>query len=232
MKLLLLSNSTIKGEAYLGWPQEYLKDFLKNVKTLVFVPYAGVTFSYDEYTASVQKALGQELEVISIHSVMDKRKTIQEADAIAVGGGNTFHLLAKMQEYDLLQPIQEQVEKGVPYIGWSAGSNVACPTIMTTNDMPIIQPESFKALSLTSFQINAHYTEKLIEGHGGESRQQRLAEFLEANQQMSVVGLPEGKLLQLDGGKWYLKGRESEPTYFFSYNSEPKELPSGELELA
>ena len=231
MKLLLLSNSTIKGEAYLGWPQEFLKEFLKGVQNLLFIPYAGVTFSYDEYTASVQKALGEQIKVTGIHTVENKHEVVQMADCLAVGGGNTFHLLAKMQEDDLLQVIRQQVEKGVPYIGWSAGSNVACPTIMTTNDMPIIEPESFKALGLTDFQINAHYTEKLIEGHGGESRRQRLDEFLEANKKKTVIGLPEGKLLEFKKGNWYLKGRESEPTYLFRHNAEPRQLQPGVLKL-
>ena len=173
MKLLLLSNSTIKGEAYLGWPKQDLLDFCAGVKKIAFVPFAAVTFSYDEYVESVQQALGDDFEVIGVHSVQDKLELIKSADCLAVGGGNTFRLLAKMQEYDLLSTIRQRVENGVPYIGWSAGSNVACPTLMTTNDMPIVQPESFSALGLISFQINAHYTAKTIAGHGGESRQDR-----------------------------------------------------------
>lgn len=188
MKLLLLSNSTIKGEPYLGWPKKYLNEYLAGIEKVLFVPYAGVTFSYDEYTAAVQNALGNNISVTGIHQVEDKVKAIEEAKCIAVGGGNTFHLLAKMQSEGLIGPIRRAVQVGVPYIGWSAGSNVACPTIMTTNDMPIIQPSSFSALALTYFQINAHYTEKVIEGHGGESRKQRLDEFLEVNKETSVVG--------------------------------------------
>ena len=102
---------------------------------------------------------------------------------------------------------------------------------MTTNDMPIIQPASFKAINLINFQINAHFTEKLIEGHGGESRGQRLAEFLELNQQTSVIGLPEGKLLEFAEGNWYLKGRDTEPTKLFRYNQDPVDLLPGKLNL-
>lgn len=231
MKLLLLSNSTIKGEAYLGWPQEYLKNFIDGRKRMAFVPFAGVTFSHEEYTASVQQALGSNIEVIGLHSVDNKVELIESADCLAVGGGNTFHLLARMQEYNLLSVIRQKVRQGVPYIGWSAGSNVACPTIMTTNDMPVVQPKSFGALGLTEFQINAHYTEKLIEGHGGESRKQRLDEFLEVNREVSVIGLPEGKLLELDDNKWFLKGRPAEPTRLFRYAQQPVDLADGEINL-
>ena len=230
MRLLLLSNSTMKGTPYLEWPQSYLQNFLKDVDELLFVPYAGVTMSYDEYTHSVAKALEPTgTKVIGIHSVEDKQSAIENAQCIAIGGGNTYHLLAIMQNENIIESINKAVVDGAAYIGWSAGSNVACPTIMTTNDMPIIEPQSFTALNLIDFQINAHYTTKTIDGHGGESRDLRLKEFLIINNEMKVLGLPEGKLLELDGDKWYLKGIEGEQTMVFRADQTPVQLNDGEV---
>jgi len=222
----------MKGESYLGWPQPYLDSFLKSIDEILFVPFAGVTMSYDEYTSSVTKALlPTNTKVVGIHNVEDKNAAIRNAQCIAVGGGNTFHLLASMQEAGILGSISDAVKSGASFIGWSAGSNVACPTIKTTNDMPIVQPDSFTALNLIDFQINAHYTIKTIEGHGGESRDLRIKELLVVNEGMKVVGLPEGKLLELDDNRWYLKGIESEPTLLFSANNEPIELKEGLVEI-
>ena len=230
MRLLLLSNSTMKGTPYLEWPQSYLQKFLLDVDELLFIPYAGVTMSYDVYTNSVAEALEPTgTKVLGIHSVENKHSAIENAQCIAVGGGNTYHLLATMQNENLIEPINKAVINGASYIGWSAGSNVACPTIMTTNDMPIIEPQSFSALNLVDFQINAHYTTKTIAGHGGESRDLRLQELLMVNKEMKVVGLPEGKLLELNGDKWYLKGIDGEQAMIFTANQKPKELTDGEV---
>jgi len=220
----------MKGTPYLEWPQSYLQTFLKDVDELLFIPYAGVTMSYDEYTNSVAKALeSTETNVLGIHSVKDKQSAIENSQCIAVGGGNTYHLLAAMQNENIIESIKKAVDDGAAYIGWSAGSNVACPTIMTTNDMPIIEPQSFSALNLVDFQINAHYTTKTIAGHGGESRDLRLKELLTINNEMKVVGLPEGKLLELNGDKWYLKGLEGEQTMVFRANQASVPLNNGEV---
>ncbi|MEN8250904.1 MAG: dipeptidase PepE [Bacteroidota bacterium] len=232
MRLLLLSNSTMKGTPYLEWPQTFLREFLKDIDEVLFIPYAGVTISYDDYTSSVQAALKPtNTTVTGIHNVVDKQQAISAATCIAVGGGNTFELLKCLEDYNLIPAIREAVKKGVPYIGWSAGSNVASPTIMTTNDMPIVQPKSFEALNLVDFQLNPHYTAKTISGHGGESRDMRIKEFLTINQGMTVIGLPEGKLLELDTDQWYLKGIESESTLLFRSNSDPQKLNEGPIEL-
>jgi dipeptidase E len=232
MRLLLLSNSTMKGTPYLEWPQSYLQTFLKDVDELLFIPYAGVTMSYDDYTNSVAMALEPTgTKVLGIHSVDDKQSAIENAQCIAVGGGNTFHLLATMQSENIIAPINRAVVNGASFIGWSAGSNVACPTIMTTNDMPIIEPQSFAALNLIDFQINAHYTVRTIEGHGGESRDLRLKELLVINKEMKVVGLPEGKLLELNDDKWYLRGIEGEQTLLFRAEHEPVPLNDGEVTI-
>jgi dipeptidase E len=232
MRLLLLSNSTMKGEDYLGWPQQYLDSFLESVDELLFIPFAGVTMSYDEYTSSVSTALKPtNTKVVGIHTVDDKQTAIRDAQCIAVGGGNTFHLLSAMQDAGIIESISSAVNSGTPYIGWSAGSNVACPTIMTTNDMPIIQPNSFSALNVIDFQINAHYTIKTIDGHGGESRDLRIKELLVVNEDMKVVGLPEGKLLERNEGGWYLKGIDNEPTLLFAAGKEPKLLQKGLVDI-
>ncbi|HOI33421.1 MAG TPA: dipeptidase PepE, partial [Bacteroidales bacterium] len=166
MKLLLISNSTNAGEAYLGWPQTYLSDFMNKhqVKTVLFVPYAGVNLSdqgleasYDAYEDRVKKVFNNlGFELSSIHHAADPKKAVQEAECIAVGGGNTFHLVAQMQKTGIMEAIRARALKGMPYMGWSAGSNVACPTLRTTNDMPIYEPESFNCLNIIPFQINPH----------------------------------------------------------------------------
>ena len=199
MNLLLISNSTNAGEAYLKYPIHEIAKSLEGIDEVVFVPYAAVTFSYDEYEAKVQDRLNEiGVKVRSIHHAINKRNFIRHAKAIMIGGGNTFALLKKMQEEDLLDMIFHRVKAGVPYIGWSAGSNVTCPTICTTNDMPIVQPESFRAIGLVSFQINPHYLDANPEGHAGETREQRIKEYLEANRSRYVVGLREGCMLRID----------------------------------
>ncbi len=230
MKLLLLSNSSLKGEPYLGWPQSYLKKFLQSVRTVVFVPYAGITISYDDYTNLVRKALASFNVVLSgIHTIDNKQKAIAEADCIMVGGGNTFSLLSKLQEEQIVQPINEAVKNGCKYVGWSAGANMACPTIKTTNDMPIEQPQSFDALGLINFQINPHFTNATIPNHGGESREMRLQEYLVRNPTSTVVGLPEGMLIEVEGENTFIKG-EGE-ALLFRHNQLAENCPVGVLEL-
>lgn len=206
-RLLLLSNSTMPDDQFLGWPEAYIKSFFgeKRLKILFF-PYAGVTFSFDEYFDKVSErfdAMGY--EIIPAHRVESKEKALSEADAIAVGGGNTFQLADHLQK-GWIEGIRKKVEEGAPYIGWSAGSNAACPTLKTTNDMPIVEPQSFKMLDLIPFQINPHYTESTIPNHGGETRPLRIKEFLVANPSMTVIGVPEGGLLQIEGGSMRYKG--------------------------
>ena len=198
MNLLLISNSTNAGEPYLKYPIQEIAKTLQGVTEIVFIPYAAVTFSYDEYERRVQERFNEiGIKVSSIHRELNKRNFIRQAQAIMIGGGNTFALLKKMQEEDLLDMIYRRVKAGVPYVGWSAGSNVTCPTICTTNDMPIVQPASFRAIGLVPFQINPHYLDANPEGHAGETREQRINEYLEANRSRYVVGLREGCMLRL-----------------------------------
>ncbi len=228
MKLLLLSNSTIKGQPYLGWPQSYLKDFLKGVRTVVFIPYAGVTISYDEYTKSVEEALVDfNLEIRGIHTFSNKKEEILKADCIMTGGGNTFSLLKKLQDEELIEPIKTAVNRGTKYVGWSAGANMACPTIKTTNDMPVEQPKSFNAIGLIDFQINPHFTNATIPNHGGETREMRLQEYLAKNPDSKVVGLPEGMLIEIEGENTYLKG--SGEALLFRHNKETQVLNLGSI---
>lgn len=234
-RLLLISNSTNAGEEYLGWPRNDIKDFLKNtgVKRILFVPYAGVALSdegveksYDVYEARVQSVFSElGYSIYSIHKEDDPVKAVHEAEAIAVGGGNTFHLVYMMHKLKLMEPIRQRVIDGMHFMGWSAGSNVACPSLRTTNDMPIIEPESFSCLNLVPFQINPHYLDAHPEGHGGETREQRIEEFLVVNTDINVVGLREACLLLVEGDSIKLVGKR--PMRLFHYGQEPREFDVG-----
>ena len=200
MNLLLISNSTNAGEAYLKYPIAEIQKTLAGVTEVVFIPYAAVTFSYEEYERKVQERFDEiGIKVRSVHRALNKRNFVRHAQAIVIGGGNTFALLKKMQEEDLLDVIFRRVRAGVPYIGWSAGSNVTCPTICTTNDMPIVEPQSFRAIGLVPFQINPHYLDANPAGHAGETREQRILEYMEANRSRYVVGLREGCMIRIEG---------------------------------
>ncbi len=242
MNLLLISNSTNFGETYLAWPMSQLESFceknnLKSDSKIVFVPFAGVFIngnpypqSYDAYTLRVKKVFAEKLGLdnfVSVHEVEDKVALVNEAACIVVGGGNTFHLVAELHRYGLMEAISKVAKNGTPYIGWSAGSNIACPTLCTTNDMPIVQPASFNTLNLIPFQINPHYLDphpeidKMIK-HGGETRQDRINEYLAVNQNMKVVGLREASAIWVVGDKYILKGGKK--MVVFKYGVEPLEL--------
>lgn len=219
-RLLLLSNSTNAGESYLEYPRENIKSFLEDITEAIFVPYAAVNFGYEVYESKVNESLNKVgVHVKSIHHFANPVSAIQRAKAIIIGGGNTFKLGHHLHEYNLIEAIKDSVEKGTPYIGWSAGSNVACPTLCTTNDMPIIEPKSFKTLHLIPFQINPHYMHENPEGFAGETRQQRIEEFLHVNPTIDVVGLREGTMLKVEGDKIELVGKEQCRIF------EPSKLP-------
>jgi dipeptidase E len=208
MRLLLISNSTNPGEPYLDYPKNYIREFLgvKPVKAL-FIPYAAVTFSFDVYEEKVSerfREIGH--DVISIHRFTDPVEAVQNASVIVVGGGNTWKLLKMIQDNNLIQSVRHKILTGTPYIGWSAGSNIACPTIRTTNDMPVVEPDSFSALNLIPFQINPHYLDANPVGHAGETREQRIDEFIEANPGIFVAGLREGTMLILEQERLFLSG--------------------------
>jgi len=208
MRLLLISNSTNPGEKYLDYPKNNIKEFLGNSPvTALFIPYAAVTFSYDDYEKKVSerfREIGH--DIISIHRFSDPVKAVTEAKVIVVGGGNTWKLLKLIRDNNLVDVVREKVLAGTPYIGWSAGSNVACPTIRTTNDMPVTEPDSFSSFNLVPFQINPHYLDANPAGHAGETREQRIEEFIEINPLVYVLGLRESTMLLVENKTMRLVG--------------------------
>ncbi len=224
MRLLLISNSTNPGEAYLDYPKNNIKDFLgDDIKNALFIPFAAVTFSFDEYEDKVNQRFAEiGHKVTGIHRFANPTEAIENADAIIVGGGNTWQLVSMLQEKKLMKAIRKKVKEGTPYIGWSAGSNIACPTLRTTNDMPIMEPKKFKTLNLIPFQINPHYLDENPANHGGETREVRISEFIEVNRDLYVVGLREGTMLRLEDKRLSMIG--SRQARIFKYGQAPLEL--------
>lgn len=205
MKLLLLSNSSAPGRGYLEHAHEVVADQLSGVDELLFVPYA--LADHDGYTAKVAAFMdGLGIRVRGIHTALDPREATGSAQAVFVGGGNSFRLLKSLQERGLVEALGARVREGVPYMGSSAGTNMACPTLRTTNDMPIVEPASFASLDLVPFQINPHYLDPSPgSAHMGETREERLSQFLEEND-VPVLGLREGTWLRRDAGSLTLGG--------------------------
>jgi len=207
MQLLLLSSSRADNSAYLAPGLQQITDILGEIHQVLFIPYAGVSVGYDAYQQMVQSALTAiDVTVQSIHQFESPAATVKQAKAIVIGGGNTFHLLQQLYQHQLLDLIREKVLGGTPYIGWSAGSNVAGQSIRTTNDMPIIEPPSFQALNLLPFQLNPHYTDFKPAGFHGETRDMRLNEFMLLNPTTPIVGLPEGTALRLNNQQLHYVG--------------------------
>ncbi|HEX6811780.1 MAG TPA: dipeptidase PepE [Planctomycetota bacterium] len=205
MRLLLISNSTMHGGGYLEHCAGEIRDFLGPKKHVLFVPYA--LHDHDAYTDRAKKAfaaLGHELS--SVHGFADPLASLKNADAVFIGGGNTFRLLSALYEHNLMIAIQKLALAGMPYIGSSAGTNVATESIRTTNDMPIVQPPSFTALQLVPFQINAHYLDADPNStHMGETREERLRQFHEEHE-TPVLGMREGCMLRVEGTRIQLRG--------------------------
>ena len=223
-RLLLISNSTLHGSGYLDHAESEIRSFLGDLKRVLFVPYA--LFDRDKYAATAQQRFEKMGYVLtSVHTSNDPVAAVNETDAVFIGGGNTFRLLKALYEFDLLDVIRNRVSNGMPYIGSSAGSNVAAPTIRTTNDMPIVQPPSLDALGLVSFQINPHYLDPDPNSkHMGETREERLIQFLEEND-TPVVGLREGAMLRIENGETILRG--SSGARIFRKGMEPVEISPG-----
>jgi len=207
-RLLLLSCSRTAGTEYLEHARDYLRSFLNTrARTLLFVPYARVSKNYDDYLERVRAnftAIGY--EVTGLHRFGDPVQAINEAEALIMGGGNTYHLLRELYANKLLAVIRQRVRAGIPYVGWSAGSNIVCPTICTTNDMPVVWPERCEALNLIPFQINPHYTDAHLPAFQGETRAERLQEYVHANPKVPVVGLREGSALRIEANDIQLLG--------------------------
>ena len=232
MRLLLFSNSTNTGEEYLNFTLPYIHDFVKNEnKPALFIPYAGISVGYDNYYERVEHELNKiGIKLISIHRQTDQQSAIRKAEIIIIGGGNTFCLLKTLIDLKLLKLIKNNVLNGTLYIGWSAGSNIACPSIKTTNDMPIVQPHQFEALNLIPFQINPHYTDEMLANHSGESRETRINEYLIVNPGTHVIGLREGSLLEVNSNKINLLGKKT--CRLFRFGKDPIEiLPGTDLKL-
>jgi dipeptidase E len=224
MRLLLISNSTMQGEPYLDYPKHEIQKFLGDKEiTALFIPYAAVTFSFDLYESKVEERFAEiGHHITSIHHFSDPVEAVQKAEAIVVGGGNTWQLVRMMHDNLLMEAIRQKVSHGTPYIGWSAGSNVACPTLQTTNDMPVVDPKGLDCMGMVPFQINPHYLDANPAGHGGETREQRIEEFLEVNPSITVVGLREGTMLKLENKSLKLIGSRS--ARIFKKGIAPKEL--------
>jgi len=219
-RLLLVSSSRVHGGGYLEHCQSRLRDLFAGCGRVLFVPWA--LADRDGYAATAREKLESlGFGVDSVHDAADPAAAVEAAEALFIGGGNTFRLLTELHRSGLIAPIRRRVRAGMPYMGTSAGSNVACPTLKTTNDMPIVQPPTFEALSLVPFQINAHYLDPdPASTHMGETRDTRLAEFHEENP-TPVIGLREGSMLEVrgdamtllgdPGGKLFRRGRPPEP---------------------
>jgi dipeptidase E len=223
-RLLLISNSTLFGSGFLDHAESEIRDFLNGVSRVLFVPFA--LHDLDGYADKVRERLAlMGYAVDSLHQLFDKHQAVREAEAIFVGGGNTFRLLKSLYDFDLLQLIHSRVAEGLRYIGSSAGSNIAAPTIRTTNDMPIVEPPSLDALGIVPFQINPHYLDPDPNSkHMGETREERLLQFLEEND-TPVVGLREGAMLRVKAGSTTLKG--STGARIFRKGQAPLEIKPG-----
>jgi dipeptidase E len=223
-RLLLISNSTLHGGGYLDHAEGEIREFIGRGVRIVFIPYAlHDRRTYSEQAESRFRKMG--LEFTSAHDLSNPSREIERADIIFVGGGNTFRLLHDLQQNRLIEPIRKAVQFGTPYIGSSAGSIVACPSLKTTKDMPIVQPSSFEALSLIPFQISPHYLDPDPSStHMGETQEQRILQFLEENDE-PVVGLREGSILRVENEVVTLKGPHS--ARIFRCGVQPVEAPSG-----
>jgi dipeptidase E len=224
-RILLISNSTVHGGGYLDHAEAAIKSLLGSAKTVLFFPFA--LHDRAGYAAKAQarfKEMGY--TVTSAHAANDPLVAVAEADAIFIGGGNTFRLLKALQDLDFIEPIRRRIHEGAPYIGSSAGSNVAGPTIKTTNDMPIVQPPTFDALGLVPFQISPHFQDPDPNStHMGETQEERIIQFLEENE-TPVLGMREGAWVRVEGGRVMLEG--STGARIFRRGHDPVEARPGE----
>ena len=223
---LLISASSYQDTGYLRHCKNWVKDFLgeSGKEEILFIPYAGVRRSNDEYEQKVIDRLKNK-NIKSIHHYEDKISAIKNANSIAVGGGNTFMLLYTLYKLNLIDPIKEAVANGTKYFGWSAGANIAGKTMMTTNDMPIIMPKSFDSLNIFPYQINPHFISGKLAGHNGESREERLEEFLIANPKETIYALPEGTALLITDNEAEVIGHSE--ILKFEYQKEIEKIEVG-----
>ena len=223
---LLISASSYQDTGYLRHCKNWVKEFLGECgkEEILFIPYAGVRRTNDEYEQKVIDRL-KNSNIKSIHHYEDKISAIKNASSIAVGGGNTFMLLYTLYKLNLIEPIKEAVANGTKYFGWSAGANIAGKTMMTTNDMPIIMPKSFDSLNIFPYQINPHFISGKLAGHNGESREERLEEFLIANPKDTIYALPEGTALLIENSEAQVIGHSE--ILKFEYQKEIEKIEVG-----
>jgi len=228
-RVLLISNSTLFGSGYLDHAESEIRNFLGEAKHVLFVPYA--LYDRDAYATTAQERfqkMGYELK--SVHTATNPRQAVQDTEVVFIGGGNTFRLLKALYDFDLLDVIRDRVAGGMPYVGSSAGANVAGVTIKTTKDMPIVQPPSFDSLALVHFQISPHFQDPDPSStHMGETQEERIRQFLEENG-TPVAGLREGAMVRIENGETILKG--STGARIFRKGMEPVEtLPGDHLDV-
>jgi len=215
MRLLLISSSNVHGYGYLDHPEPFMREFLGDARRVAFVPFAA--HDHDAYTTKIRDRLAKmNLEVVSIED---------HADAIFVGGGNTFRLLKTLYDRDLLAAIRDRVRAGLPYLGSSAGTVIAAPTMQTTNDGGSTIGMSFASFNFVDYQINPHYLDPDPQStHRGETREERIREYLEENEG-PVVGLREGSMLRVENGVTTLLGEKT--ARLFRREQEPIEIEPG-----
>jgi dipeptidase E len=232
MQVLALSSSRVGNSGYLEQAAPLIGSFLGNSpKKLAFIPFAAVDGNYEAYGQKVREGLSGLPFIIEVATPNNAAGLIADAEAIVVGGGNTFKLLHDIYQFGLFSLVQQKVQSGTPYIGWSAGANLTGKTICTTNDMPVIQPKSFAAFHFLPFQINPHYHNVTVEGFHGETRDQRLTEYLLLNPCTPIVGMPEGTALMLKAGNLQLQGELPAVLFSSGINGElpaKKEIRPGE----
>ena len=225
MRILLISNSTVHGRGYLEHAEAEIRDLLGAAKTVLFFPFA--LHDRDGYAAKARARFAEMGYTLnSAHSVSDREQAVAETEAIFIGGGNTFRLLKALQDLDFVEPIRRRVREGAPYIGSSAGSNVAGPTIKTTKDMPIVQPRSFDALGLVPFQISPHFQDPdPTSKHMGETQEERIVQFLEENE-TPVLGMREGAWVRVENRSVMLRGANG--ARIFRRGEQPVEAVTGD----
>ncbi|RUQ21716.1 dipeptidase PepE [Kocuria sp. HSID16901] len=225
---MLMSSSKKDNLGYLEHASSQLKTLLgSGLRDVLYIPYAAITPTYDEYESLAAEPFSRlGYTIRSIHHEPDPLRAVSEAGAIAVAGGNTFALLDRLYHGGLVDPIRRRVvDEGIPYVGWSAGTNVATPSIRTSNDMPIVQPASFEGLGLVPFQINPHFVSGKPAGHNGESREERLTEFVTLNSNEEVLALYEGCALHVQGDTGTILGERE--GIVFSHNCQPRTIAAG-----
>jgi dipeptidase E len=226
-QLLIASTSTLHSGAYLDYLLDALKIHFKDIKDIIFIPYARPSgISHDDYTKKAAEAFAKiDIKVTGLHTFKNPAEAIANAKGIFTGGGNTFVLVSALYQYKLLEPLKNAINSGTPYLGTSAGSNICGLNIRTTNDMPIVYPPNFKTLGFVPFNINPHYLDPDTNStHMGETRETRIKEFHQFNTQ-PVVGLREGSWLKVNGQSIELKGTLT--ARIFEYDSEPYEVETG-----